>query len=212
MESSGRLGDFRFPAQDSTSEDTTNLLRAIAKSTSVVSPGQSRMGYKALYRHPLTVSKHRFEHEVVLNRIMSCPLHKQAAAAIVSRDAHSLEEVFIRGAPVDIADPINGFTPLHLAVQLGSLECVMVLLNIGVDVNAASSSGATPLFLSGSQGMTEVKALLLERGAKSDRKSCKGVHSSTILTYRPPNMKASALVLAPGSRKITVMAKNHSSH
>lgn len=212
MESSGRYGDLRYSAYDSNSDEATNLLRAIAKSTSVVSPGLSRKGYKALYRHPLTVSKHRYEHELVLNRIMSCPLHKQAAAAVVARDAHSLEEVFIRGAPVDIADPFNGFTPLHLAIQLGSVECVMVLLNIEVDVNVASSSGATPLFLSGSQGMTEVRALLLARGAKSDRKGCKGVHSSTVLTYRPPNMIGSALVQAPQSRRLTVMTAKHSSH
>lgn len=85
-------------------------------------------------------------HEAVLRRVLSTTLNKQAFSAITLRAAWVLEEVFMRGAPVNISD-LNGFTPLHIAVQNNDFECMMVLFNIGVDYNAETLSGVTPLFL-----------------------------------------------------------------
>lgn len=219
MESSGRPSRFpnptKFAKLDLSSEvDALSLLRSIAKSTSIVATGTPVAQYKPLYRHPLPVSKHRYEHECVIKKIMSCPLEKQVAAAVVSRDAHTLEEVYMRGAPVDTRNPINGFTPLHLAVQNNSIECVMLLLHIGVDIDAVSFSGATPLYLAGARDAREVKMLLLERGAKLEvEKKQVCVHTSTVLTYKAPNVRAAALTLSEqASRRPTAMATRHASY
>ena len=188
--------------------DCTNILKAIAKSHPVVVTGVPVIKYIPMYRHPLPVSKHRHEHTSVLTRVLSCPLHKQAAAAVTFSDPWTLEEVYMRGAPVDRKEA-NGYTPLHIACEgifpseyithtyrvflflsiflifnhllsssspssssfspppfstssllplaiaiaiaiaiLGNkIECVMVLLNIGVDINATSLAGITPLYL-----------------------------------------------------------------
>ena len=217
MESSGRpprsVNCIKFAKFDFNSEvDSLSLLRAIAKSTSVVATGSCRAGYKPYYRHPLPVSKYRHDHDVVIKKIMSCPLEKQAAAAVVSRDAFTLEEVFMKGAPVHLKDNMNGYTPLHLAVQSNNIECVMLLLHIGVDVNALSASGATSLYLAGAPELLEIRTLLLAAGAKSEKERKQVVHTSTVLTYTPPNAKAAALILsAQGSRRPTNMAINHAS-
>ena len=219
MESSGRPSRFpnptKFAKLDLSSEgDALTLLRAVAKSTSIVATGTPPTGYKPLYRHPLPASKYRYEHECMMKTIMSCPLEKQAAAAVVSRAAHTLEEVYMRGAPVDIRNPKNGFTPLHLAVQNNSIECVMVLLHIGVDIDAVSMSGATPLYLALAPEAREVKMLLLESGAKIEKgKKLILVHSSTVLTYKAPNVQAAALISSSqASRRPTSMAARHASY
>jgi hypothetical protein len=136
MERSGRpqrsSNSTKFAKLDLSSEvDQLSLMRAIATGKSVVAPGASVGAYVSIYKHPLPVSKHRYNHEAVLRRIMSCPIEMQAAAAVVARDSHTLEVVFMQGAPMDLKNPINGFTPFHLAVQANDIECVMLLLHIG---------------------------------------------------------------------------------
>lgn len=62
----------------------------------------------------------------------------------------------MRGAPVNVPNK-NGFTPLHIAAQLNSIDSVLVLLNIGeiggVDVNSTTLSGFTPLYLARAAGL-----------------------------------------------------------
>ena len=70
----------------------------------------------------------------------------------------------MRGAPVNIPDR-SGFTPLHIAVRINSFECVMVLLNIGVDINCESIAGYTPLYLALACNSKQAEAILRENGA-----------------------------------------------
>jgi hypothetical protein len=153
-------------------EDCLRLQRSVARSeTLFVRPSVDgkaailRKLFKPIFKHPLPVSDHRGQREETLRRIECVPLNKQAAGAVARRDAWVLEEVYMRGSPVDLPDP-NGFTPLHLAVQLNDYECIMVLLNIGVDHNASTEQGYTPLYLSIATGSKEAEKLLLEKGAK----------------------------------------------
>jgi hypothetical protein len=46
----------------------------------------------------------------------------------------------------------NGSYPIHVAVQLNSIDCVMVLIHIGVDINKTNALGFTPLQLAKSSG------------------------------------------------------------
>lgn len=88
--------------------------------------------------------------------------------------------VSLVGAPVTTTD-INGFTPLHLAVQMNNFECIMVLLNIGVDCNASTLSGYTPLYLSIATGSRQAESLLRERGARLHPEHTNQPAGSTIL-------------------------------
>lgn len=192
--------------------DITTLMRSIAKSTSIVKPGIPVKKYLPIYKHPLPISKHRYHHEVVLKRVMSCSLDNQVNAAVVSRDAYTLEEVYMQGAAVNLKNPLNGFTPLHLAVQGNDIDCVKMLLHIGVDVNAISLSGCTPLYLVKDKQAEEIGVLLINRGAKLYNDPPR-IYGTTVLAYNAPNMKASALVLPPmGSRRPTDMRNRHASY
>lgn len=70
----------------------------------------------------------------------------------------------MQGAPVDVQDK-SGHYPIHLAVQTNSIDCVMVLLRIGVDVNVVSRHGYTPLFLAKANNLKHIESLLIENKA-----------------------------------------------
>lgn len=152
--------------------DSFNLHRSVARSeTLFVRPPVGAKEaivmklFKPLFKHPLPVSEHRLYRDETLRRIECVPIHKQAAGAVARKDAWVLEELYMRGSPVDVPDA-NGFTPLHLAVQLNDYECIMVLLNIGVDFNATTLLGFTPLYLSIATCAKQAETLLREKGAK----------------------------------------------
>ena len=88
------------------------------------------------------------------------------------------------GAPPDIQD-INGFTPLHIASQQNGFDCVMVLLNIGVDVNVPTVAGLTPLYLAHAAGSTQCYSLLSEHKAKLIHDSQVKLAGSTVLDPAP---------------------------
>lgn len=155
-------------------EEDLQLLRDIARGDALTNPPPSKSLVKKknlppkfipLYKHPLPLSNNRHKHETNLRKILSCALEKQALGAISIGDAWVLEEVYIRGAPVELKDG-NGFTPLHIACQLNNFNAVMVLLNIEVDINALSVSGATPLYLAYAANARQCITLLEEASAK----------------------------------------------
>ena len=71
----------------------------------------------------------------------------------------------MRGAPVE--HPCSsGYRPIHIAVQKNQFECLMVLFNIGINVNVTTVSGVTPLYLAYAAQSTQAISLLVEKGAK----------------------------------------------
>jgi len=155
-------------------EEDLQLLRDIARGDALTNPPPSKTATKKkflppkfipLYKHPLPLSNLRHKHEANLRKILSCALEKQAIGAISIGDAWVLEEVYIRGAPVEVKDG-NGFTPLHIACQLNNFNAVMVLLNIEVDINTLSVCGATPLYLAHAANARQCVTLLEEASAK----------------------------------------------
>ena len=144
--------------------DQLRLLKACAKSEPMTAMSATRpQRYQPIFKHPLPVSDHSADHDANLRRARCCALPRQVAAAVTFGDAWVLEELFMQGAPIDTKDK-NGFTPLHLAVQMNSFESVMVLLICGVDVNATTLSGVTPLYLAVSAGASEAASVLRENG------------------------------------------------
>ncbi len=79
----------------------------------------------------------------------------------------------------------NGSSPIHLAVQMKSIDCIMVLINIGVDLNIVNNMGFTPRFLAHSQQNTQVEKLLAESGAKLVLESQYDAPLRTILDVVP---------------------------
>ena len=126
---------------------------------------RKRFYYLPLMKHPLPLSLHRGAHESVLRRVLACKPEHQAISAVTLRDAWVLEEVYMRGARVDIPDKA-GFTPLHIAATLNLFEVLMVLFHIGVDVNATTFQGNTPLYLAKPAGATQAIQLIEENGGK----------------------------------------------
>lgn len=145
-------------------EDQQRLLRALAKGEAITSPSTVKpTKFQPILKHPLPVSDHSAAHDANYRRALCCALHRQAAAAVTFGDAWVLEELFIHGAPLNVQDA-NGFAPIHLAVQMNSFECVMVLINAGANLNAVTLSGVTPLYLAVASRATECASLLRENG------------------------------------------------
>lgn len=68
------------------------------------------------------------------------------------------------GADVECRDG-EGHTPLHLAVEGGSIETVEVLINRGAHANAKTERGGTPLHISRLMEFEDITQLLLDKGA-----------------------------------------------
>ena len=80
----------------------------------------------------------------------------------------ALKVLIGKGAQINLAD-LAGFTVLHHAVHGGNPTVVRWLLdNTAVDVNALDNQKHTPLYLSEREGRGEIKAILLEHGARTE--------------------------------------------
>jgi len=88
----------------------------------------------------------------------------------VKMDVTSLERVLNMHERYANAKDANGWTPLHEAVRLKhdrAIDIVRMLVERGADVNALTSEGKTPLFLTRFYlGLTSVSRYLEENGAK----------------------------------------------
>ena len=88
------------------------------------------------------------------------------AIAKANDDAVALA-LIARGADVNAATAIVGWTPLHVAAALNRPRLVSALLTHGADVNAQTRVGAwTPLFMALQEKAIEAAALLREAGGK----------------------------------------------
>lgn len=72
------------------------------------------------------------------------------------------------GANVNIVNPENGKTPLHIACAAGNLALVKYLVEHGSKLDCVDFGNATPLKLSISNGNVEVVKFLVEKGAFVD--------------------------------------------
>jgi ankyrin repeat protein len=102
---------------------------------------------------------------MTLNRVLCAKIEDQAAVAVSLGDPWVLEEIYMRGAPVEVAGK-SGYRPIHLAVQKNQFECIMVLIGIGVDINVVTVSGVTPLYMARASGAVQAAEVLIEKGAK----------------------------------------------
>ena len=88
--------------------------------------------FKPLFAHPLPTSRPRFDNEKLMKKLNNLPRHERAAAASSWGLAWCIEELYMQGCPVDNVN-VTGFTPLHIACRFDFVDCVEVLLNIGLE-------------------------------------------------------------------------------
>ncbi|MBT3279455.1 MAG: DUF4339 domain-containing protein, partial [Phycisphaerales bacterium] len=93
--------------------------------------------------------------------------------AVTRGDAETVSRLINRGARVNQADDVIGYTPLHHAVTGGHRDVVNALLMAGANVNAKAMDGETPLYLAELRGYSEIAGLLRTYGA-SGRERVKG--------------------------------------
>jgi ankyrin repeat protein len=172
-----------------------NLFKAIARSEGYNSSsaynnsgntgGTKKRGYLPIYHHPLPISENRYDHEVNLRMVLSCKVAYQGIAAISKSDAWVLEEVYMRNDKACLGDKF-GASPLHVAVQKNDIDCILVLINIGVNMNAINDIGDTPLFLAHALGHTHLERLLKENNAMMYNESNDIIpYSGTVLDADP---------------------------
>jgi hypothetical protein len=59
---------------------------------------------KPLYHHPLPLSRHRYQHEQILREVLTHSVDRQALTAVTFQNPWVLEEIILRGAPIEIPD------------------------------------------------------------------------------------------------------------
>lgn len=85
--------------------------------------------------------------------------------AIESRNIVDIKMVLDDKPDLIRAKTFSGKTALHLAVESGSNEIVVVLIGAGASVNAKDSSNVTPLHMAAFLGYASIAETLLKAGA-----------------------------------------------
>lgn len=100
-------------------------------------------------------------------------LEQQLREAASKGSVSTTASLVKRGADVNQAEEVDGWTPLHFAANGNTtehFECAMKLLAAGAFVNAQNSEGETPLHLAAVKGdMVMVDGLLKYNAAKDIR-------------------------------------------
>lgn len=178
-------------------EDEYHLFCSIANSEGLQT-GPKLTKYTPLFKHPLPLSDRRHDFETNLKKILSCKVSFQAMAAISQGDAWSLEEVYMRHG-IAVLGQKNGMSPIHLAVQMGYIDCIMVLINMGVDINETNSSGQTPLTIARSCKDEAVEKLLV-------------AHNATIISSKQTDrLDSTILDVVPETNRGTYNPSSHKS-
>ncbi len=88
-------------------------------------------------------------------------------SAVRSGSVETLYKLIRLGSlDVNAANELSGATPLHVAAQHGSLDCIRALANAGADVNVKDTSmGRTPLHYAAQTGNLAAVSCLTEHGA-----------------------------------------------
>lgn len=205
-----RKQELKYVEIDVDKEDDFNALySAIAKGVSIRKSGVplKAYSYRPLLHHPLPASDAKPAREAKLRKVMYAELDKQVLTAVVLNDAWVLEECYMKGASAEHVDK-NGFTPLHIAAQMNYYDCVMVLCNIGVNVNALSNFGDTPLYIAEAGGSSQAANILREYKGVSEHAATKELSGSVPLLEVNVEKERHHLDADAGDVKITKLEDN----
>ena len=125
--------------------------------------------FKPMYAHPLPTSRPRYDAERMMKKLNNMPRQERVAAAASWGLAWCIEELYMQGCPVS-QENATGFTPLHVACRFDFIDCVTVLMNIGleptagIDVNDETMNFLTPLEVAISSNSAKCAAYLASKG------------------------------------------------
>lgn len=104
------------------------------------------------------------------------------------------------GAEVNVVDPSEGNTPLHLAASTDHLEIAQMLIQAGADVNAVDTQEAgTPLECAVRFGCPRVADLLLSSGADPEHLNKQGLRPIDRINVCPQSEQIRAVFRSHGA-------------
>lgn len=104
----------------------------------------------------------------------------EVASRGVSREA--AVRLIRQGAKVNEVNPVNGWTPLHVASAKGHPKMVIALIDNGAHINAQDHEGNTPLHLASGGGHDKTVRALLSQGADASFKNKRGETAKDLRT------------------------------
>jgi hypothetical protein len=119
----------------------------------------------------ITFMQYTFEHQF------------EVYAALIKDDYKSLKPFIECGFLINL--PMKSFknrTPLHLAAEHGSVDCLNLLVSSGANVNARDPFKITPLMLAVQKDSRDCVRILLKAGAKTRGKNS---FDESIIDYIP---------------------------
>ncbi|KAK3487461.1 ankyrin repeat-containing domain protein [Neurospora hispaniola] len=99
----------------------------------------------------------------------SSPPSSSSGKSIEDAKVETVKILCSHGANPNLPDE-TGHMPLHQAVHSVHLAAARQLLDCGADINAATKSGRTPLYLAIAKRSTDIVSVLCERGAVINRR------------------------------------------
>lgn len=114
---------------------------------------------------------------------------------IAQQEAEAVNE---QRKPPIVEDPEPNLTPLMIAAINGDIDAVKLLLESGVDIEAASKDGETALMFGASKGHIDVVRILLGSGSNIDATNAKG-WTTLMLAVRDNDEKIVELLLSNGA-------------
>jgi len=94
--------------------------------------------------------------------------------AIMKENKEIFDLLLAKKCDVNLADEINGNTPLFLATTLNQVATIKTLLGAGADVNLADWDEKTPLHFAAANGFGEVVKVLVDAKASLDAADANG--------------------------------------
>lgn len=94
--------------------------------------------------------------------------------ACALNDARHLQDILQEGSSDPMQTDGYGMTPLHWASRADATDCMELLLNHAVDVNAGNKARRTPLQLAAEHDCAKAIRLLAAQGADIDTQDAKG--------------------------------------
>ena len=109
-------------------------------------------------------------------------IHLKINDAARKNNVKKLKKYIKKGYSLNICDQPTNWTPLHYASFYGNVEMVKFLIQNGLNVNAKTIAGNTPLQKAADCKHFEVMKILMENGADRMNVSSK-YHSEEIKKY-----------------------------